>query len=86
MEITDGGSARVLGGNDLKIWVNDDATKNETWLGISICATDNKKDDVSMDEEILAVEDGVVAMAEEIERGCRRKEIVRTMTTVGLES
>ena len=39
-----------------------------------------------MDEEISAVEDGVAAMAEEIERGCSRKEIARTMTAAGLES
>ena len=39
-----------------------------------------------MDEEISAVEDGVAAMVEEIERGCSRKEIARTMTMAGLES
>ena len=39
-----------------------------------------------MDEEISAVEDGVAAMVEEIERGCSRKEIARTMTAAGLES
>ena len=86
VEMIDGGPARVLGGKDLKTWVNDDAAKDETWLGISICAADNRKDDVSMDEEISAVEDGVAAMAEKIERGCSRKEIARTMTAAGLES
>ena len=39
-----------------------------------------------MDEEISAVEDGVVTMVDEIERGCSRKEIARTMTAAGLES
>ena len=61
--MTAAGLARVLGGNDLKTWVNDDAAKDETWLGISICAADNRRNDVSMDEEILAMEDGVVVMA-----------------------
>ena len=71
---------------NLKTWVNDDAAKDETWLGISICTTDNRRYDISMDEEISAVEDGVAAMVEEIERGCSRKEITRTMTAAGLES
>ena len=61
--MTAAGLARVLGGKDLKTWVNDDAAKDETWLGISICAADNRRNDVSMDEEILAMEDGVVVMA-----------------------
>ena len=68
--MTDGGPARVLGGKDLKTWVNDDAAKDKTWLGISMCVVDNRRDDVSMDEEISAVENGVAAMAEKIERGC----------------
>ena len=38
------------------------------------CAADNKRDDVSMDEEISAVEDGVVAMAEEIEKRMQQLE------------
>lgn len=43
VEMTDGGPARVLGGKDLKTWVNDDAAKDDTWLGISMCSRQQKR-------------------------------------------